>query len=58
MIVSSSTMKPQNVAACAAPGHRPLQQLALPDHLGGLDLHVPARVLADGRDPLRARAAR
>ena len=58
MIVSSSTMKPQNVAACAAPGHRPLQQLALPDHLGSLR---PPRPGPDARAPPRpapARAAR
>jgi hypothetical protein len=34
-------------------GHRPLEQLPLPDHLGGLDPHVPARVLPHRRDPLR-----
>ena len=32
--------------------HRPLQQLALPDHLGRLDLHVPAGMLAHRRDAL------
>jgi hypothetical protein len=47
MIVSSKTVKPQNVSAWA------VEQLALPDHLGGLDTGVPPRVLADGRDPLR-----
>ena len=53
MIVSSRTMKPQKVSACATPGTDHLQQLALPDHLGGLDLGVPARMLADRGDPLR-----
>ena len=32
--------------------HRPLQQLALPDHLGGLRRHVPAGMRAHRRDPL------
>ena len=34
--------------------HRPLQQLALPDHLDGLRRHVPAGMLAHGLDPLRS----
>jgi hypothetical protein len=57
MIVSSSTMKPQNTAACAAPRHRPPQQLPLPDHLRQLRLRLttgmPPRVL----QPLRGRLA-
>jgi hypothetical protein len=32
--------------------HRPLEQLALADHLGGLGPDVPARVRADRRDTL------
>ena len=34
------------------PGNRPLQQLALPDHLGRLGLHIPAGMLPHGRDAL------
>ncbi len=39
-------------------GHRPLEQLALPDHLGGLGFHVPAGMLSHGGDPLRRGLAR
>jgi hypothetical protein len=35
--------------------YRPLEQLALPDHLGGLRRHVPAGMLAYGLDPLGGR---
>ena len=40
------------------PGHRPLQQLALPDHLGSLDLRIPARDARAPPPPAPARAAR
>ena len=52
MIVSDQHVKPQNVDEVRRAGHRPLQQLPLADHLGGLDLHVPARMLADRGDAL------
>ena len=45
-------MKPQNVSACAMPWHRPLEQLALPDHLGDLSLGAFGRVLPQGLDAL------
>src|SRR5579863_3943489 len=35
--------------------HRPLEQLALPDHLRGLRAQVPAEVRAGGGDTLRGR---
>jgi len=36
-------------------GHRPLQQLALPDHLSRLRFHIAAGMRAHRRDPLRRR---
>ena len=38
-------------------GHRPLQQLPLPDHLGQLSLRLPARMRPGIRHPLRRRLA-
>ena len=35
--------------------YRPLEQFALPDHLGHLGLALPARVLAQRLNPLRGR---
>ena len=58
MIVSSRTMNPQKVAAWAAPGHRPLEQLALPDHLRQLRLRLPAGVRHGRTQAAPARAAR
>ena len=55
MIVSSKNGKAPERQGMRHARHRPLQQLALPDHLDGLRRHVPAGMLAHGLDPLRGR---
>ena len=54
MIVSSKHREAPERQGMRHARHRPLQQLALPDHLDGLRRHVPAGMHAHRRDPLRS----
>ena len=55
MIVSSKIVKPQNVRKCAVPGTVHFSSLRCPRTSVVSDPDVAARMLADGRDPVRRR---